>query len=127
MKEQILQLRSEGKTYDEIKEILGCSKGTISYHCGGNSKQKSLIYGANRRQRNRDWIKQLKDSLQCVNCGESRNWVLEFHHTDPSKKELEVSNLILRVSKEKVLEEVKKCIVLCCNCHRDLHYKQRNE
>jgi len=33
MKEQILKLRKEGKTYNEIHELLGCSKSTISYHC----------------------------------------------------------------------------------------------
>lgn len=33
MKEKILKLREEGKSYNEIKKILGCSKGTISYHC----------------------------------------------------------------------------------------------
>jgi hypothetical protein len=32
-KDSILNLRSEGKTYKEIKEELGCSIGTISYHC----------------------------------------------------------------------------------------------
>ncbi len=32
-KEQILQLRKEGKTYKEIREILGCTKSVISYHC----------------------------------------------------------------------------------------------
>lgn len=41
MKEQILKLREERKTYDEIKEILGCSKGTISYHCGEGQKEKT--------------------------------------------------------------------------------------
>ena len=43
MKDKILELRSQGKTYNEIVEILGCSKGTISYHCGkrtGVKKQK---------------------------------------------------------------------------------------
>lgn len=39
-KNQILQLRSEGKTYDEIKSILNCSKGTIAYHCGKGQKEK---------------------------------------------------------------------------------------
>ena len=43
MKEQIIKLRSNGKTYDEIKEILGCSKSTISYHCGVGQKKKSLL------------------------------------------------------------------------------------
>ena len=33
MKEQIIKLRKEGKTYNEIKAIVGCAKSTISYHC----------------------------------------------------------------------------------------------
>lgn len=42
MKEQILKLRSEGKTYTEIKNLLNCSKATISYHCGEGQKQKTV-------------------------------------------------------------------------------------
>lgn len=42
MKEQILKLRAEGKTYNEIKSILGCSKSTISYHCGDGQKEKTI-------------------------------------------------------------------------------------
>lgn len=41
MKEQILSLRKEGKNYNEIQKILGCSKGTISFHCGEGQKEKS--------------------------------------------------------------------------------------
>lgn len=41
MREQILQLRAQGKTYNEIKEQLGCSKGTIAYHCGVGQKEKN--------------------------------------------------------------------------------------
>ena len=33
MKEEILKLRKEGKTYNEIVEILGCAKSTVNYHC----------------------------------------------------------------------------------------------
>ena len=39
MKEQILKLRNEGKTYSEIRKELNCSLSTISYHCGDNQKQ----------------------------------------------------------------------------------------
>jgi hypothetical protein len=50
MKETILKLRDEGKTYSEIQKIIGCSKGTISYHCGQNQKIKTKI----RRERLRE-------------------------------------------------------------------------
>ena len=36
LKKEILRLRGENKTYDEIKDLLGCSKATISYHCTRN-------------------------------------------------------------------------------------------
>jgi len=41
MREQILKLRLEGKTYKEISAILGCSKGTIAYYCGKGQKEKT--------------------------------------------------------------------------------------
>lgn len=40
-KEEILRLRNEGKSYSEIKSILNCSKGSISYHCSEEQKEKS--------------------------------------------------------------------------------------
>jgi 5-methylcytosine-specific restriction endonuclease McrA len=42
MKEEILKLRDEGKSYKEIVDILGCSKGTVCYHCGSGQKDKTL-------------------------------------------------------------------------------------
>ena len=50
MKEEILKLKSEGKSYGEIKKILNCSKGTISYHCGKGQKEKTKIRIKKRRQ-----------------------------------------------------------------------------
>lgn len=41
MKEQILKLRAEGKSYKQIKKILGCSLSTISYHCSAGQKKKT--------------------------------------------------------------------------------------
>lgn len=51
-KEQILNLRAEGKTYDEIQEILQCSKGLISYHCGEGQKEKTKNRIKARRNKN---------------------------------------------------------------------------
>ena len=41
-KEDILRLRSEGKTYSEIVKELGCSKALVSYHCGNGNEKKRL-------------------------------------------------------------------------------------
>lgn len=54
MKKKIIDLRKKGKTYDEIKEELGCSKGTISYYCGEGQKEKVIARGKARREREID-------------------------------------------------------------------------
>lgn len=49
VKDKILKLRKLGYSYREIEFKLGCSKGTISYHCGDGQKLKC----AQRRTKNR--------------------------------------------------------------------------
>lgn len=44
---------------------------------------------------------------------------LEFHHLDPTKKETIISSDSITV--EQAIEESKKCILLCSNCHKELH------
>lgn len=43
VKEDILRLRKKGKSYNEISELLGCSKSVISYHCGKNGTEKKRV------------------------------------------------------------------------------------
>ncbi len=50
MKEKILELRKEGKTYNQIVELLGCSKSTVSYHCGEGQKEKNKKRCNKRRE-----------------------------------------------------------------------------
>jgi len=50
MKEDVLRLRAEGKSYNEIQKLLGCSKGTIAYHCGSGQKDKTKKRQNKRRQ-----------------------------------------------------------------------------
>ncbi len=45
---------------------------------------------------------------------------LEFHHIDPSKKDFTLAHAKL-TSFEKVKNELDKCILICSNCHRELH------
>lgn len=65
--------------------------------------------------------------LKCIKCGVNHPATLDFHHRDPSKKEDTVSNLKWSgCSLERLKLEIDKCDILCSNCHRILHYEDRN-
>ena len=89
-----------------------------------NNKKK--IY-KNKRKRIQNCKKELIKILGdgCKICGyEKCIAALEFHHKG-SKKEGHVTEIIRNFSKQKALKEIKKCILLCANCHRELHYHGR--
>lgn len=47
---------------------------------------------------------------------------LDFHHLDPSKKEFTFGSIIANpCNKIKIANELEKCILLCCICHREHH------
>lgn len=60
--------------------------------------------------------------ISCERCGEDHPAVLDFHHLDPSVKELTMARA---TSMKKVASEAKKCVVLCSNCHRKHHWDER--
>jgi 5-methylcytosine-specific restriction endonuclease McrA len=58
----------------------------------------------------------------CQVCGYDRCVeALELHHLDPSKKDFGISSKGYTRSWEKVKEEADKCVLLCANCHREVH------
>lgn len=76
-----------------------------------------------RRKRNRQWLKDYKSQLECRLCGESHPACLDFHHLDPEEKEVNVGLMLGKGwSVERMLREIKKCVVLCSNCHRKHHW-----
>lgn len=63
---------------------------------------------------------------QCVVCGYNKCLdALEFHHVDKSKKEEKPSYIIMRWSWKRAKVELDKCILICSNCHRELHSKEK--
>lgn len=60
--------------------------------------------------------KHLSERGPCIFCGATVN--LEFHHLDPEEKE---SNSIWSWSEKRILEELKKCVVMCKHCHKTFH------
>lgn len=123
MKELIIQLRSEGKKYTEIKTIVGCSLSTVCYHLRPDQKSKSIT----RRKKSRFNKKaRFKDSLggKCQICGYDKyQGALHFHHVDPTQKKFGISDATARKKypEEEVQAELKKCVLVCANCHAEIH------
>lgn len=90
------------------------------------NKSDYIKSASDQKRRNREWFTELKKTLSCEHCGEDHPAVLQFHHTDPSKKELGVSDMINQgSSRRRIQNEIAKCDVLCANCHFKLHYNLR--
>ncbi len=59
---------------------------------------------------------------KCEICGYNRCLrALSFHHRDPSKKDFGISAQGMTRSWVRVRTEVEKCMLLCANCHMELH------
>jgi len=59
----------------------------------------------------------------CTACGYDKNYAaLEFHHKEPGEKAFSLDLRSLSNRKfELILEEVKKCNLVCSNCHTEIH------
>lgn len=70
-----------------------------------------------------DLIKDLYGT-SCVVCGYDKCYAaLEFHHVDMSTKEYQISKLVGNFSRiDTLLKELEKCILVCSNCHREIHH-----
>lgn len=93
-----------------------CNKeAVISYH---KHKAKRLIAAKNRRQLKREWFESLKDK-PCMDCRESYPYyVMDFDHRDKLSKITDVSQMVYKLPKHKILAEIAKCDLICANCHR---------
>lgn len=59
---------------------------------------------------------------KCHNCNYSKCYAaLDFHHIHPIDKDFTVSERSQYRSFEQLQSEIDKCILLCSNCHRELH------
>lgn len=60
---------------------------------------------------------------ECAHCGlrTDQLCVYDFHHINPGEKDTGVTNL-LESGWKKIEKELKKCILLCANCHRIEHH-----
>lgn len=76
-------------------------------------------------QLRRDRIKEMAVEYKggcCEICGYDKHiGALEFHHKDPNEKDFGISHKGYTRAWKKVKIELDKCVMLCANCHREVH------
>lgn len=93
-------------------------KGTRRSEC----KECHSGYMKQIYQKNKNAIGQIKSQQGCAKCGDTRPYVLDFHHIDPSTKNMRVAKMVSNhysSANPELLAEIDKCVVLCANCHRE--------
>ena len=122
MKEKIIALHKTNPSlnYAEIAQEIGCDPSTVRYHLNGKYRETHLNWRLKRRKDKKLLLVQ-ENGGKCCQCGYSKCMrALEFHHTNPQEKDFEFHNF-KDYSMDKLRVEMKKCIVVCSNCHKEIH------
>ena len=96
------------------------------YKCSGESTRNDYLTRKHqktilRRSMKLQAIKLLGN--KCSICGYDRCIdALEFHHKNPSEKEFKLGSGNT-ISWKEYKAEVMKCILVCSNCHKEIHSK----
>lgn len=114
-----------------MKEIRNCSKHGDTefafYKEGEKSRWRCLKCQTDATQKRRDKLKEKAVEYKggkCEKCGYNKYaGALEFHHLNPNEKDFGIGSKGYTRSWKSVKTELDKCIILCANCHREIHAK----
>ena len=101
-------------------------KGRQKKFCSNRCKRAAYVaadpekiksYRRAKREEYKAWQQEIKLEKGCARCGYKEHaCALDFNHLDPDNKKFNISSDV--TTKERLLEEVNKCEILCANCHR---------
>ena len=106
-----------------------CKKCAIKYRDKYRKKNIQKI-NKQRRKKAKNRKQRLVDFFggKCRCCGyDTCLAALEFHHKNPENKEFGLYGSQLLSKWRILLKEAKKCDLLCANCHRELHYAEKDD
>ena len=121
----------DGKRFSRYSYNKNTGNCTPKYQC---SKTSSRIHRKSTRKK-LEYIKRYKMLVGCAFCGYKQHYAaLEFDHINPSEKLGTISQAYRSWGMKKIKDEIRKCQVLCSNCHRVktmrdkdyLHAKDKN-
>jgi hypothetical protein len=107
-----------------------CNRARARRYYQENHDRHIRVVMAYRRRRKKELsarITAIKEANGCALCPENDPVCLEFHHPDPGQKDFEIGSFFNASWKWPVIvAEIKKCVVLCSNCHKKVHAGKRS-
>lgn len=92
-----------------------------------DNKEKRKAYNTKWQEDKKRWFYEYKVGLQCERCGYNKCVEgLAFHHKSHGDKDFNITFGVGNFyPREIIMEEIGKCVVLCLNCHAELHVQER--
>lgn len=91
------------------------------------NKESIMARSKLARKRLSQYVAELKASTPCKDCNQTYpSYVMDFDHLPEHKKVAEIPLLIKAGSSKKLMEEIKKCDIVCSNCHRIRTHTRRS-
>jgi hypothetical protein len=87
---------------------------------------KEKIYKRNKEKRvkhKKMAVEMFKNTCNDCGCTSEHQEIFDFHHISPDEKEFSIAHII-HYGWAKIEAELKKCVMLCANCHRIRHAKE---
>lgn len=114
--------KSKGILRDLCKS---CTKDDDKKYYLKDKRRESMRRAKSKsKEKLKDFLDEVKDKGECEKCGEARHYLLDFHHL--TNKSFTISEAPSKcISLENLKLEVSKCVLLCANCHRELHYFEK--
>ena len=115
-------------TYSDLQKKKDYHKKYMKQHYLNNKQyylDKAKINDKTRIDKNKNFVFRYKRRYGCQDCGIKNPIVLDFHHF--KDKINNVATLIRNYGLFKLKDEIRKCILLCANCHRIHHYNKRTK
>lgn len=98
--------------------ITGMTKTLAELKAQQRYRMKSAPKEQNKRARRKYWLSVYKCAKGCHKCAYNADArALDFDHLDDKTKLFTIGNNYMR-SLKSLLNEIRKCVVICANCHR---------
>ena len=98
-------------------------KSSARYYASNKEKVQAAT-NKNKKDNRKLW-NEFKATQKCSTCGANHPAVIDFHHVVRDHTKQSVHHLAKNGQYKRAMEEIKKCIPLCANCHRIHHYEER--